>query len=62
MAAFSLYVTEEGDPTRLRALCVPEAVLTTWVKHIRFLMLARVNDREFTTSCIPVYDILTLAA
>eukprot|EP00969_Alexandrium_andersonii_P047875 2101036-Alexandrium_andersonii.AAC.1 len=41
MAAFSLYVTEEGDPARLCALCVSETVLATWVGHIRFLMQAR---------------------
>eukprot|EP00969_Alexandrium_andersonii_P372260 15481345-Alexandrium_andersonii.AAC.1 len=60
-ATFAAYVTQEGDPSRLRALCFSDEVLAAWLKHFRFLMDNRVGDREFTTTCIPVYDILALA-
>eukprot|EP00969_Alexandrium_andersonii_P205768 9092014-Alexandrium_andersonii.AAC.1 len=60
-ATFALYVTEDGDPARLCALCATEVVLEAWTKHLVFLLGDRVGSREFTTECIPVYDILALA-
>eukprot|EP00969_Alexandrium_andersonii_P016615 728052-Alexandrium_andersonii.AAC.1 len=37
-AAYSLYVSDNGDPTRLCAPCLSTNVVEKWVGHLRFIM------------------------